>query len=83
MDSKKGQGQPSISPLSLKKAFRRFEDIKVEFSRIQWIEEGTALGYAKVVILATFVCGMLLYVADLFVQGVLAGLDGFLRIMFG
>jgi len=83
MSSKKGQAQPAISPVSLKKAFRRFEDIKSEFSRIQWIEEGSALGYAKVVILATFMCGMLLYVADLFVQGLLTGVDGFLRMIFG
>jgi len=83
MEPKKGQGQPAISPISLKKAFRRFEDVKSEFSRIQWIEEGTALGYAKVVILATFVCGMLLYIADLFVQGLLTGIDGFLRMIFG
>jgi len=75
--------QTEISPISLKKAFRRFEDVKAEFFRIQWIEEGSVVNYAKIVILATFVCGMLLYIADLFVRGVLAGFDGFLRMIFG
>ena len=78
MDSKK-----SVSFLSIKRAFRRFEDVKSEFLKVQWIEDGNVFDYAKVVILATFVCGMLLYIADLFVRGVLTGIDGILRMIFG
>jgi preprotein translocase subunit SecE len=77
MDVQKGKNR------SIKKAFRRLEDVKAEFFRIQWTEEGEVSGYAKVVVLATFVCGMLLYVADLFVQRTLYGVDGILRFFFG
>jgi len=67
----------------LKKAFRRFEDFKTEFFRIQWTEEGEVTNIAKVVVLATFICGMVLYLADLVVQRALFGVDGVLRLIFG
>jgi preprotein translocase subunit SecE len=83
MEPQKSQGTARPSPLSIKKAFRRFEDLKSEFVRIQWTEEGQVLGYAKVVVLATFICGMLLYITDLIVQRTLIGFDGILRMIFG
>ena len=67
----------------MKKAFRRFEDLKSEFFRIQWTEDGAVASIAKVVVLATFVCGMVLYIADLVVQRTLIGVDGVLRLIFG
>jgi preprotein translocase subunit SecE len=67
----------------LKKAYRRFEDIKQEFFRIQWTEEKEVITYAKVVVLATFVFGMLLYVTDVFVQRALQGVNVILRALFG
>jgi preprotein translocase subunit SecE len=71
------------SSLSLKGAFRRLEDLKSEFFRIQWTENGQVIGYAKVVVLATFVCGMVLYVADLVVQRLLFSIGAILRMIFG
>ena len=71
------------SAFSLKKAFRRFEDLKAEFFRIQWTEDGGVGNMTKIVVLATFVCGMVLYVADLFVQRLLFGIDGLFRLIFG
>ena len=68
---------------SMKRAFRRFEDLKVEFLRIQWTDEGSVSDMTKVVVLATFVCGMVLYIADLIVQRTLIGVDGVLRLIFG
>jgi len=80
MESKKGQ---QMSPHSVKKAFRRFEDVKSEFFRIEWLEGGDIKGYTKIVILAILMCGMLLYIADLFVQGALFGINTILRMIFG
>ena len=71
------------SAFSMKRAFRRFEDLKGEFLRIQWTEENSVSYMTKVVVLATFVCGMVLYVADLIVQRALIGVNGILRLMFG
>ena len=67
----------------MRKAFRRFEDLKAEFLRIQWTEEGEVSHMAKAVVLATFVCGMVLYIADLIVQRSLVGVDSILRLIFG
>lgn len=67
----------------MKKAFRRFEEFKAEFFRIQWTEEENVTDIAKVVVLATFICGMVLYLADLIVQRSLIGVDSVLRLIFG
>lgn len=83
METQKTSTAPRVSPFSMKKAFRRFEDLKTEFFRVQWTEEGDVTSMAKVVVLATFVCGMVLYLADLVVQRALIGVDGVLRLIFG
>jgi preprotein translocase subunit SecE len=67
----------------MKRAFNRFEELKAEFFRIQWTEESSVSDMTKVVVLATFVCGMVLYIADLIVQRALIGFDGVLRLIFG
>jgi preprotein translocase subunit SecE len=83
METQKTSTPARVSPFSLKKAFRRFEDLKTEFFRIQWTEEGEVTTIAKVVVLATFICGMVLYLADLVVQRALTGVDSVLRLIFG
>lgn len=83
MEAQKSSTTPRVSPFSMKKAFRRFEDLKAEFFRIQWTEDGEVLSITKVVILATFICGMVLYFADLIVQRSLFGVDSILRWIFG
>jgi preprotein translocase subunit SecE len=67
----------------LKRAFRRFEDIKAEFMKIEWTEEGQVATYAKIVVLATFMSGMVLYLADLVIQRTLYGFQAILRLIFG
>ena len=68
---------------SLRKAFRRFEDVKLEFTKIQWSEERGVQEYAKVVVLATFMSGMVLYFADVFVHKFVGGVNALLRLIFG
>jgi preprotein translocase SecE subunit len=68
---------------SLKKAFKRFEDVKVEFKKIQWTEEKKPQAYVKVVVLATFFSGMVLYCADVVVHKFLWMINAFLRFLFG
>lgn len=68
---------------SLKKAFRRFEDVKTEFKRIQWTEDKEVLYYTKIVLLATFISGMVLYIADLIVQQGLSAINFLLRLVLG
>ena len=83
MEIQKASTPARMSPFSLKKMVRRFEDLKVEFFRVQWTEEGEVTNIAKVVVLATFICGMVLYLADLVVQRALTGFDSVLRLIFG
>ncbi len=83
METQKSSPSARVPLFSMKKAFRRFEDLKTEFFRIQWTEEGEVSSMAKVVVLATFVCGMVLYIADLIVQRALVGFDSILRLIFG
>ncbi len=83
MDTQKTREVSYKKALSFKKAFRRFEDIKAEFFRIQWTEEKEVLHYTKIVLLATFVSGMLLYVADLIVQRGLSGINFLLKLILG
>ena len=71
------------SHFSLKKLFQRFENVKTEFMKIQWTEEGQVGEYAKIVVLATFISGMVLYLADLVVQRTLMGFSAILRMLFG
>lgn len=83
METQKTSTGARVSPLSVKRAFRRFEDLKQEFFRVQWTEDNNVTYMTKVVVLATFVCGMVLYLADLVVQRSLAGVDTILRLIFG
>ena len=83
METQKSVPSARANPFSIKRAFRRFEDLKAEFFRVQWTEEGEVSSMAKVVVLATFVCGMVLYIADLIVQRSLVGMDCILRMVFG
>jgi preprotein translocase subunit SecE len=83
MEVQKNPSSGNVPLFSMRKLFRRFEDLKAEFLRIQWTEEGEVSHIAKVVVLATFVCGMVLYIADLIVQRALVGVDSILRLIFG
>ena len=71
------------SSFSLRRLFGRFEEVKAEFMKIEWAEEGKVAMYAKIVVLATFISGMVLYLADLVVQRMLVGCSGILRLLFG
>jgi preprotein translocase SecE subunit len=71
------------SSFSMKRLSRRLEELKGEFFRIQWTDEGDVSTYTRVVIVATFVSGMVLYLSDLVVHRVLLGVDNVLRFIFG
>lgn len=68
---------------SLRKAFRRLEDMKIEFKKIQWVEGKRTQEYAKVVVLATFISGVVLYLADVFAHKSLWSINAILRMLFG
>ena len=66
-----------------KKAYAFFEDVKSEFWKIQWTEKEELRTSAKIVVVATFVLGMIIYVADLVIQRLLNGLEGIFQWLVG
>lgn len=67
----------------IKKAYEYFEEVKAEFSKIQWTEGAEVLTLAKVVLMATFLFGMTIYVADLVIHRVLMSLDAIFKWVVG
>ncbi len=83
VDTQKNREIQYKKAVSFKKAFRRFEDVKAEFFRIQWTEEKEVFHYTKIVLLATFISGMLLYIADVIAQQGLSGISFLLKMILG
>lgn len=79
----KPQSAPRVPSQPLRKAYGYFEDVKTEFSKISWTDGQEVMTYAKAVVGSTFVFGLLLYVADLFIHRVLFGLDTIFKWLVG
>jgi preprotein translocase subunit SecE len=77
------QKTKSMPRPSLRKAYQYFENVKSEFQKIQWTEGEEVRVFAKVVVVATFVLGMALYLTDLCIQSMLGGLEHILMWFFG
>jgi preprotein translocase SecE subunit len=68
---------------AVKGAYQFFENVKNEFRKIQWTEGEEVKVYAKVVVFATFVLGLGIYLLDLIIQKALFIVDAFFRLLFG
>ena len=82
MESQQKAKMPT-NTISMRRAFQFIEDMKTEFGKIQWTEGEEVRVYAKIVVGATFVFGIALYLVDLFVQKTLFSLDAIFRMLFG
>lgn len=58
-------------------------DIKAEFGKISWTDPEELRVYTKMVVGATFIIGMGIYVVDLLIQGVLNSLSYGIHLLFG
>lgn len=87
MEVKKTQQQtPSIAETksSRKSKFFDFvEDIKSEFKTINWTSREELKTYTQITVGATFIFGMMIYVADVVIQVVLGLLTHLVRAIFG
>jgi len=59
------------SKASIKSAYQFLEHIKDEFHKIQWTDGEEIWVYAKVVVGATFVLGLAIYLADVIIHNCL------------
>ena len=57
-----------------RQAFAFFGDVKAEFKKISWTTKDELKVYTKIVVASTFVFGMMIYLADLIVNGSLRGI---------
>lgn len=66
-----------------KRAIEFFGEVKQEFKAISWTPKDELATYTKVVVGATFIFGMFIYLVDLVIQGTLQGLSLFARLIGG
>ena len=88
MDIKKAQQPTTVStqrePTAATPSAQDFiTDMKSEFSKISWTDPEELRLYTKMVVGATFIMGMGIYVADLLIQGVLGSLSHTIQFLFG
>jgi preprotein translocase subunit SecE len=88
MEMKKTQVSPTVekaveSSFTVKKARNFVADVKSEIYKINWTNRDELIVYTKIVVLATFLFGMSIYLLDLMIQGTLGGLNLLLRLISG
>lgn len=60
-----------------------FGDVKAEFKKISWTEKEELKAYTKIVVGATFLCGIGVYGVDLAIRGCLTTFEAIVRLIFG
>lgn len=73
--------QPSLP--TLKSVYQFLGSVKEEFRKIQWTDGEEVRVYAKIVVLATFVLGMVIYFADVVIHKGLFILSALFKWLFG
>jgi preprotein translocase SecE subunit len=64
-----------------RKVFEFFGDLKQEFKNVAWTPKHELQAYTKIVVAATFIFGFLIYFIDLFIQGVLNGIEHLVKLL--
>lgn len=84
MEVKKSQHSTASEQVAANKRVQEFvADIKSEIQKITWTSREELLVYTKIVVGATFICGMAIYALDLIIQGTLSGLNLLLSFIGG
>lgn len=84
MEVKKPQQSTASGQILPTKRVREFvEDIKSEIQKITWTNREELWVYTKIVVGATFICGMSIYFLDLIIQGTLNSLNFLLSFISG
>ena len=83
IEVKKPQQTSTGQVISSKKVKNFVADVKSEIEKITWTNREELFFYTKLVVGATFVCGMAIYVLDLLIQGTLGTLNFLLHLISG
>lgn len=68
---------------SKKRSGSFLNDIREELTKVSWPAKDELMTCTKIVISATFIFGMGIYLADLTIKGVLDGISTVTRVLFG
>lgn len=77
------KSKESKPPVAGKNAVRFMDEVKGEFRRITWTPKDELMIYTKVVLAMTFIFGMVVYGADLVIQGTVATVNTLLMFIIG
>jgi preprotein translocase subunit SecE len=66
-----------------KKKLSYFREVQNELKKVTWTSKQELFYSTKAVILATFIFGFAIYIADLGIRGVLDGIGSIARLIFG
>lgn len=84
MEIKKNQQTTTERTVSTTKRVRDFvADIKSEIQKITWTNREELFAYTKIVVFATLIFGMSIYMLDLIIQSILASLSFLLHFIGG
>ncbi len=84
MEPKKTQKTATAQPSAQAKVAQNFfTGVKAEFKKITWTSKEDLQNYTKIVVGATFLCGMCVYLVDLGIRGVLETLEKVTLLIFG
>ena len=74
---------PTPSQLGRLNPFDFIGDVKGEMKKITWTTQDELRTYTKIVVASTFVCGMSIFLIDVFIQNMLQGLGTLVRLISG
>lgn len=84
MEVKKPQQSTATGQsFSIKRAQDFVADVKSEIQKITWTSREELVTYTKIVVGATFVFGMAIYLLDLMIQGTLGSLNFLMHLISG
>ncbi len=83
MEIKKNQQTTTERAVSTKRIRDFVADIKSEIQKITWTSREELFAYTKIVVLATLIFGMTIYMLDLFIQSILGSLSFLLNFIGG
>lgn len=85
MEEKKAEKATTAitSRATAKKTESYLSEIKNEFSKITWTEKDELAFYTKLVVGATFISGVAVYIIDLSIRASLTSLETIVKFIFG
>jgi preprotein translocase SecE subunit len=72
-----------MTTVTERKKLSYFREVQNELKKVTWTEKGELIFSTKAVIIATFIFGFAIYVADLAIRGTLDGMGHLARLIFG